>query len=138
MTLRPPTVLARATSHDAARVTLPTPLPMVDHTLRLLARPPPALQHMLVSDCHSVPSHNVRPTAATPDADLSPILSPPIVILADPVDAWLLLGLILTVTSPSEYPLVTLPVNMPTVDVKRILPRPPFPALQAMEVSECH
>ena len=88
--LRLPSALAVALSQLIARVMLPTPTPTVDQVRRLRSTPDAPLHRMLLSLCHSVTSHAVRPLALAPDTPVTPMLIPLTVRLAAPVTPPLL------------------------------------------------
>lgn len=127
--------------NDSPRVMLLIRAPTVADTRLLpLSATPDAARHVSdVSDCHTAPSHAVRPSAAAPDLDIDPIPLPCIVRVDDPVVTMFCTRAPLSLTLSAEKPAVELPVRRPAdTDTRRLPFAPAAPDLHRTEVSDAH
>ena len=131
------TALTLPIETDMPTDTLPPRSPTVNDIRQLPAQPRPTLQRNDVSEPHEVPSHADLPDLPCNDRVASPIPSPTIVILIDPVaPTFLLRPAILIDTGSDDTPLLSVPSSPPQVNTACRVPTAPRPPWQRIDVSE--
>ena len=137
-TLLRPTMLAIPVVNDTAWLNDPAPPPTLTMATRLDLTPAVLLHRMEVSDSHrddSHPDHNI-PTA--PVYAASPIPSPRMVRLTDPVPPVLALPIPLSASPENDIPSVTLPKCPPAVIESRREDSPGLLTRHLTQLSDDH
>jgi hypothetical protein len=106
-------------------VMLPALAPTVNLVLKLPVIPSPTCDLIVVSDCHVVRSHADSPADAEAELPTSPSPAPYRVTLADPVDPRFNAACTDTLSPSIEAAPDTLPIAIPIVTNKRLLPDNP-------------
>jgi hypothetical protein len=126
-------------SPEKASLTLPTRKFTLTVAIRLPALPCPTLHRTLVSDIHTVSSHDVCPTRPPiPVVPASPSPAPDIVTLADPVPPRFDCPTTLILPRSTDCDNVVLPTLCPTLIATRPLPLVTSPTKLTTQVSDTH
>ncbi len=126
-------------SPEKASLALPTRVFTLTLAIRLPALPCPTLHRTLVSDIHTVSSHDVCPTRPPiPVVPASPSPAPDIVTLADPVPPRFDCPTTLIPARSTDCDTVVLPTLCPTLIATRPLPLVTSPTKLTVHVSDTH